>query len=159
MSQLASILTALQTRLTYHTTAGQSPARILEGLNWEVTPVVSLTGVSDLPALRQRPSSLIEEVRPGGRLPTVAGTISKQLLLQTAKSAGEPAMWTWVEKVLDALQTAHDATGALDVSLTGKLREPMGVTVEVTDVLDISYQVTINLELQARPARAGGRQT
>jgi hypothetical protein len=118
MGKYSTPLADFVARLNWHTVEGETPARLLAGVKWEITdgkvvPTADVQGLKDLPGLRLYLPQLRESFRPARNLD---GTITLNLLIATAREAGIVSWIQTVEKVMDALQyRAADplATGAL----------------------------------------------
>ncbi len=158
MGQFSTPIAALIARLDYHTLAGQDPARLLDGFKWESTPVESVQGLSDLPAVRiycpeasgtYRPTTLQE------------GAVNVTLNVLTVRTEGIVAHMEALEKVMDALAidhesngTRHQVAGQTRHTLAGLIK-PLSWSVAAATSIETSLQSIVTLNLTTRPSELG----
>lgn len=147
MGKLSAPFSAIITRLAYHTLAGQTPTRILDGWNWDPIPVQEVAGAKSFPFLRMFAPTGIEIFIPRDM---GKGNLSVDFAVLTDKTLGIPAHMQAIEKFTDALRMLPETPTRPDISLARTTLMAFTWTLAANYALDISFfaRITIALETQ-----------
>lgn len=145
-------------------TAGENlfihvPGRILDGLTFYDKPTVKVDGLTDFPFAMLALPGVNELLRVGARGGYIGGgTMALNIGVRTARELGIPAWAVWVEKVMDAIETARDGSGRIDTNL-GDTSRPFTATLANSFVLDLSLTAQLTVTVQPEPMHRGARRT
>lgn len=156
MGDYSRPLIELAARMVYHTLAGQSPARMLEGMMWFPYPQMRTEGQDDFPYVQMSQVTGGEVYRPGARPGLVQPSLIVTMEVANKRDAsnGHPELMAWVEKVVDALET--DITGAVNPNLGGT-RRPFDVQITSNTALDASLTSVLTITVEPRIIERGER--
>lgn len=158
MGDYSRPLIELASRMVYHTTAGQSPARILEGAKWYPYPQQRTEGQDDFPYVQMSSVTGGEVYRAGSRPGLVQPSLIVTIEVSNKRDSnnGHPELMAWVEKVLDAMET--DTTGVVRPSLDGTMR-PFDMQITQDIALDASLTKVITVTIVPKVVERGNRRT
>lgn len=156
MGDYSRPLIEIAARMTYHTLAGQSPARMLQGMKWFAYPQMRTEGQNDFPYVQMSTVTGGEVYRAGARPGLVQPSLVVTLEVANKRDAnnGHPELMAIVEKVMDALET--DTTGAVNPNLGGT-RRPFDMQITSNTALDASLTTVLTITIEPRIIERGDR--
>lgn len=141
-------------RLAYHT--ADLPGRMLRGLRYVPTPVVEVTGLTDLPCV----ALYVPKLRENYVVRRVSGQLSWSLIVavrrQSEQSNAVVTLMEWIEKVLDAIETRADGSEQVNTNIGGTTK-PFEAAQVNAFALDLSINAEITLSIEPRPCARGSR--
>ncbi len=152
MGIYAAIVSKLSERITWHRAA---EGRILYGAGFFDWPEYEQRGQKDFPEIRLWIPDIEEAFKI--RRPTAPQMTVNFAVSVERKSGAVPALTSWVEKLLDAIDTAHDGSNSVDQYLDGLLRSPVSAKMANSHAEAISLNGMLSLTLL--PARIVQRGT
>jgi len=154
MGNLSRPLAEMIARLEYHATSAQVPARLLDGLKFYPAGIQRTEGQDDFPYCEFKGMTGGESYRGAGRVGLAQPSLILLFEIANKRGDGHPALMTWVEKVLDAIET--DITGAVKPSLNGT-RRPFDVAITQNFTLDASLNAVITVTVEPKIVERGKR--
>ncbi len=154
MDIYSAAIAELVTRLTWHTTAGQTPARLLDGWSFNDRPLARMDGIKDFPAISITIPEMTETYRARA---FGVGTMKFEFFVSTSTGAALTAHTSGIALAIDAIERRGNALAAVDPGLHGSLVKPFEVSVGNAQITDLSLNSKVSLTLMVKPFERGNR--
>lgn len=154
MDVYTAAITELLARLAWHTTAGQTPARLLDGWAFNDKPMSRMDGIKNFPAVSLTIPEMSEAYRP--RVFGV-GTMKFEFFVSTKTGDVLTVHTAAIALALDAIERRGNLLAAVDAGLHGALAKPFEASVGNAQITDLSLNSKVTLTLMVRPFERGNR--
>lgn len=151
MSALSAPITELLLRLSHSKADGQ----LLAGFTVKDAPEPRVDGAKDFPSVALIIPDFSQPWAGGRGFRRTLLTVT--IIVDTKRTAGLPEHLDNISKVLDAIELNRATPRKRDVGLAGSAVKPFGIVGRDNKTLDLAFQSSITLEIEARPVEIGNR--
>jgi hypothetical protein len=154
MDIYSSVIAEIITRLTWHTTAGQTPARLLDGWTFYDRPTARIDGSKNFPALMLMLPEFSETYRARAY---GIGALKFEFQVSTKTSDTLVTHTAAVALALDAVERRATTGAEVDAGLAGALYRPFEASAGGSQVTDLSLTSKVTLSMIPKAFNRGDR--